>query len=82
MIPQDLLAILRCPHCAAIETRHPGDDPGRLTLVKNTWLVCEEPDCRRKYPINDDIPDMRVEVGYLWTTTDVAELPVPPPVRK
>jgi uncharacterized protein YbaR (Trm112 family) len=63
MISQDLLTILRCPHCAATTTRHPGEDPGRLALAKDAWLVCQEPDCQRKYPIRDDIPNMRVEEG-------------------
>ena len=39
MIPQDLLDILRCPHCASSATRHPGEDPGRLTLVQDAWLA-------------------------------------------
>lgn len=75
MIAQDLLEILRCPHCVTGPTRAAGDDPGRLTLVKNTWLVCQEPGCGRKYPIRDDIPDMRVETGTAWMTTPVEGLP-------
>ena len=27
MIPQDLLAILRCPHCVSGPTRKAGEDP-------------------------------------------------------
>lgn len=79
MIPQDLLEILRCPHCVTGDTRRPGDDPGRLELVKDCWLVCQEPDCGRKYPIVDDIPVMLIEAGSRWISTSVAELPVPPP---
>jgi len=79
MIPQDLLAILRCPHCAATATRHPGEDPGRLDLVRDAWLVCRETDCRRKYPIRNDIPDMRIEAGTKWISTETDRLPVPPP---
>lgn len=79
MIPQDLLAILRCPHCVSGPTRKAGEDPGRLALVRKMWLVCQEPDCGRKYPIVDDIPDMRIESGDKWVNTAVADLPVPPP---
>lgn len=82
MIRQDLLEILRCPHCAATRTRHPGEDPGRLTLVRDAWLVCQEPDCRRKYPIREGIPNMRVEEGEKWMKTGVDALPVPPPASK
>ena len=79
MIPQDLLAILRCPHCVTGATRKPGADPGRLELVSDAWLVCQEADCGRKYPVADDIPDMRIETGDKWIATAVADLPVPPP---
>ena len=54
MISPDLLEILRCPHCVR-------DKEGLLVLVKDAWLVCQEPDCRRKYPIRDDIPVMLIE---------------------
>lgn len=79
MIPQDLLEILRCPHCVSGPTRQPGDDPGHLLLVKEAWLVCQEPSCGRKYPVVDDIPDMRIETGDKWLSTAAADLPVPPP---
>ena len=70
MVSQDLLEILRCPHCVR-------DLPGMLKLEKDTWLVCQ--DCGRKYPIRDDIPVMLIEEGTKWMTTPVADLPVPPP---
>lgn len=79
MIPQDLLDILRCPHCVSGPTRQPGNDPGRLLLVADAWLVCQESGCGRKYPIADDIPDMRIESGDKWVSIAVADLPVPPP---
>jgi uncharacterized protein YbaR (Trm112 family) len=79
MIPQDLLAILRCPACVSGPTRREGPDPGRLELVKDTWLVCQEEGCGRKYPIVDDIPVMLIETGDKWVGTVVADLPVPPP---
>jgi uncharacterized protein YbaR (Trm112 family) len=78
MIAPDLLAILRCPACVSGPTRRPGDDPGRLELVRESWLVCQEPGCGRKYPIVDDIPVMLIETGDKWVTTAVTDLPVPP----
>jgi uncharacterized protein len=79
MVSQDLLAILRCPHCVSGETRRPGDDPGRLEMAHDCWLVCQEIGCGRKYPIVDDIPVMLIETGDKWINTPVAALPVPPP---
>ncbi len=80
MIDPDLLAILRCPACVSGPTRRPGEDPGRLELVRESWLVCQEPGCGRKYPIVDDIPVMLIETGDKWVHTAVADLPVPPPM--
>lgn len=71
MINQELLDILRCPHCA------PRGEGGALEMVQESWLVCKV--CERKYPIRDDIPVMLVEVGEKWMATDVDGLPVPPP---
>lgn len=79
MIAQDLLEILRCPYCVSHQTRQPGDDPGRLTLYKDCWLVDEA--CGRKYPIRDDIPVMLIEEGEKWMKTKMEELPVPPPAE-
>jgi len=31
--------------------------------VADKWLVCQNPECRRKYPIRDDIPIMLIEEG-------------------
>lgn len=74
----DLLQILRCPHCVSGETRKPGDDPGRLELVRDgTWLVCQEADCRRKYPIREDVPVMLIDEGDKWINTAIETLPEP-----
>ena len=72
MISPDLLEILRCPHCVR-------DKEGMLVLVRETWLVCQEPDCRRKYPIRDDIPVMLIEEDTKWIGVAEKDLPVPPP---
>jgi uncharacterized protein YbaR (Trm112 family) len=74
MISQDLLDILRCPACVSGPTRRPGDDPGRLQLVNDTWLVCQEEGCGRKYPIKDDIPVMLIEEGDKYVNTPVEAL--------
>jgi uncharacterized protein YbaR (Trm112 family) len=79
MVSEELLEILRCPYCVSGETRKSGEDPGRLELVHGCWLVCQEPDCGRKYPIRDDIPVMLIEEGEKWIDTSVEGLPVPPP---
>jgi uncharacterized protein YbaR (Trm112 family) len=81
MVSEDLLGILRCPYCVSGETRKPGEDPGRLELVYDCWLVCQEPDCERKYPIRDDIPVMLIEEGENWLDTPADDLPVPPPAE-
>lgn len=77
MVSQDLLEILRCPACVSGPTRRPGNDPGRLELVNNAWLVCQEEGCGRKYPIKDDIPVMLIEEGDKHINTPVSQLPAP-----
>ena len=74
-ISAELLEILRCP--LAVQSSEYGDDPGRLRLVKNCWLVCE--DSGLKYPIRDGIPVMLIDEGQKWKETPEDELPVPPP---
>ena len=81
MVSQELLDILRCPACVSGPDRKPGNDPGCLELVRDgTWLVCQEPDCQRKYPIKEDIPVMLIDEGDKWAHTDVANLPDPGPL--
>ncbi len=76
-VAQDLLEILRCPYCVSGPTRKPGDDPGRLELVRGEWLVCQEADCGHKYPIKEDIPVMLIDEGEKWIETSVEDLPEP-----
>ncbi|MDX1613678.1 MAG: hypothetical protein R3300_05160 [Candidatus Promineifilaceae bacterium] len=75
-ISADLLEILRCPK-AVQESEKYGDDPGRLRLVHNCWLVSD--DSGLKYPIRDGIPVMLIEEGEKWRDVDEQKLPVPPP---
>ncbi len=74
-INEELLNILRCP--VAVQSDQYGDDPGRLRLVKNSWLVSD--DSGYKYPIREGIPVMLVEEGEKWKDVPEEELPVPPP---
>jgi uncharacterized protein YbaR (Trm112 family) len=66
MISDDLLRILACPACKA-----------RVELVKDTWLVCTNEDCRRKYPIRDGIPIMLIEEGDKYVHTSIDDLGKP-----
>ncbi|MCB0192760.1 MAG: hypothetical protein KDJ65_12520 [Anaerolineae bacterium] len=75
-ISPDLLEILRCPYCVSGETRMPGDDPGRLELVRDgKWLYSSE--SGYKYPIKEGIPVMLIEEGRKWKDTPIEELPDP-----
>jgi uncharacterized protein YbaR (Trm112 family) len=73
----DLLELLRCPE--AVHYKDKGDDPGRLELYKDCWLVCA--DSGYKYPIRQGIPVMLIEEGRKWKDTPVEALPVPPPAE-
>ena len=70
-----MLEILRCPE--AVHYKDKGEDPGKLRLVKDSWLVCD--DSGYKYPIIDGIPVMLKPVGLKWKDTPENDLPVPPP---
>lgn len=74
-ISAELLEILRCPK--AVQSDEYGDDPGRLRLVRDSWLVSD--DSGYKYPIRDGIPVMLIEEGEKWKDVAEEELPVPPP---
>ncbi len=74
-LTEDFIAILRCPE--AVQYTDKGDDPGRLELVKEFWLVCA--DSGNKYPVRNGIPVMLIEEGQKWKNTAVDALPVPPP---
>lgn len=52
MLSEDLLAILVCPACKT-----------KVNLIADKWLACQNPQCRRKYPIQDGIPVMLIEEG-------------------
>lgn len=66
MLSKELLEILVCPACKT-----------KVELTKETWLVCQNPDCRRKYPIRNDIPVMLIEEGDKYKDTPVEALEKP-----
>lgn len=66
MVSQELLEILVCPACKT-----------KVELVEGTWLVCQNEDCNRKYPIRDDIPVMLIEEGDKYINVPVEELGTP-----
>ncbi len=70
MVSQELIEILRCPHCVQ-------EKEGLLEYYKESWFICDE--CGRKYPIVDDIPVMLIDVGDRYVDTAKKDLPVPPP---
>jgi uncharacterized protein YbaR (Trm112 family) len=63
MLNEELLAILACPACKT-----------RVKLVADAWLVCQNSECRRKYPIKDDIPIMLIEEGDKYIDVPEEEL--------
>ena len=66
MVKQDLLDILACPKCKT-----------SVVLVRESWLVCQNPDCHRKYPIIDDIPAMLIDEGDKYRDISVDQLTSP-----
>lgn len=66
MVDKELLDILVCPACKT-----------KVDLVRDQWLVCQNPQCRRKYPIRDGIPVMLIEEGDKYVDTPADQLKEP-----
>jgi uncharacterized protein YbaR (Trm112 family) len=66
--------ILRCPACASGEEGQQ-TDPGQLDLWEESWLVCR--DCKRKYPIRNQIPVLLIEEGDKHRQTALEDLGAP-----
>jgi hypothetical protein len=64
-IDAELMDILVCPACRT-----------KVELVKEAWLVCPNPECRRKYPVVEDIPVMLIEEGDKYADTAVNDLDI------
>lgn len=65
MIKQELLDILACPAC---------DDRPKVTLTADgKFLAC--PKCRRRYPIENDIPVMLPDAALLPDGQPAARAP-------
>ncbi len=75
-ISEELFNILRCPQAVQEKEKY-GADPGRLRIVRDSWLVCD--DSGLKYPIRDGIPVMLIDEGKKWSSVADEELPVPVP---
>lgn len=72
MVSQELIDILRCPHCVQ-------NSDGMLEFYKESWFICQ--DCGRKYPVRQDIPVMLIDEGTKWMESNKEDLPIPPPEK-
>ena len=68
MASPDLLTTLRCPHCVR-------QGRGELISERDIWLVCQEPDGGRKYPIRNGFPMVLTDEGDKWINIDLKDLP-------
>ena len=57
-VDKELLEILACPKC-----KQPVEEKKR---DGGEFLVCTAQDCRRAYPIRDDIPVMLIDEAERW----------------
>ncbi|MBI5649302.1 MAG: ribosomal protein S18-alanine N-acetyltransferase, partial [Chloroflexi bacterium] len=71
---QEDALIMTTPHITTAEYQL---NMGRLVLYKDAWLVCQEKDCGRKYPIKNDIPIMLIEEGDKYVQMPVERLIAP-----
>lgn len=55
MLSEKLLEALMCPVCGGRPLKLLADEPGNAVIVEGE-LAC--PDCKRRYPVRDDIPRM------------------------
>jgi uncharacterized protein YbaR (Trm112 family) len=78
--PENVFAALRCPECLAKAKRlADGTDRGQLRLFKENWLVCQDSECGRKYPVYDGLPVMLIEQAERWRDVALQDLPAVPP---
>ena len=61
----ELLEILACPFCRS-----------EVRLERDSWLVCQNQECRRKYPIVEGIPVLLIEEGDKHIDTEVEDLDI------
>ncbi|NLV75038.1 MAG: Trm112 family protein [Chloroflexi bacterium] len=65
MLKEEFLAILACPACHSKLVQH------------REWLLCQNDECRRKYPIRRDIPVMLIPEGDKYRDIAPEDLPDP-----
>lgn len=73
----DLHSIMRCPHCVAGRTKKPGANPGQLKMLNDSWMICEETSCNRKYPLYDGLPVFFRDLTDEYRSTEINNLPTP-----
>lgn len=61
----ELLELLACPFCKT-----------KVTLEREHWLVCQNSECRRKYPVVEDIPVLLIEEGDKYIDIEVEDLDI------
>ena len=69
MTIETFLGQLRCPSCVL-------HAQGLLERVAGDWLLCQEPDCGRKYPIRDGLPILFKDEGEKWVNVKPEDLPL------
>lgn len=67
------LEIVRCPYCLAVRSKRGW--PDRVLEKVGPWLVCQEKECQRKFPMPDGLPFMRLEDEQAWHAVPVESLP-------
>ncbi len=73
----DLISNLRCRRCIGRRIRKVDHELGKLTVYKDHWLLCQERECNRKYPLYRAIPILLDSEAELWDRVNVDALPIP-----
>jgi SAM-dependent methyltransferase len=69
---EEPLKILRCPYCVSSKKK-----AAHLESISSNWLICNETECDRKYPIRQSIPVLLCEEGEKWIGVSKENLPDP-----
>lgn len=74
---ENLDSLLRCPHCVGGRTKKPGPDPGQLKKLNDSWFMCVELGCNRKYPIYEGLPQFFKDLTEEFRAVEPKALPIP-----